>query len=126
MNWIHLIVAAVVYMVIGMVWYSKALFSNMWIQASGKTDMQGGGAGYAITTAAALVQAWVLSYLIAMTGVTDWMGGAKLGFVVWLVLGAATLSNNTFEGKPRKLWVINAGYSLVVLVVVGALLAAWH
>jgi hypothetical protein len=94
-NWAAVLVAALINMVTGSLWYSKALFAKPWIKLTGKKDMEGGGVGYAVAMAGALVQAWIMAH-----------------FVVYA-------SSNT-------LWQINAGYFLVVLLINGGLLAAWH
>lgn len=51
-----------------------------------------------------------------MIGVFAWAG-----FVV-TVLAVTTF----FGGRPRTLWLINAGYQLVALVLMGGLLGGWE
>jgi hypothetical protein len=49
------------------------------------------------------------------------------GFWIWLAFVAITMATNyMFESRPWKLWQINTGYFLVVLLINGGLLAAWH
>jgi hypothetical protein len=31
-----------------------------------------------------------------------------------------------FESRPFKLWLINAGYNVVVFTIMGVVLGAWH
>ena len=44
MNWLALVVGALVPMVLGFIWYNKALFGNAWMKSIGKTaeDLKGG------------------------------------------------------------------------------------
>jgi hypothetical protein len=64
-NWIAVIVAAVVNMVVGALWYSPQLFGKQWAKVLGKkvSDMGSANTGYAVTTIGALIQAWVLVQL---------------------------------------------------------------
>ncbi|HSX41671.1 MAG TPA: DUF1761 domain-containing protein [Candidatus Saccharimonadales bacterium] len=122
------IVAAAINMVVGYLWYSKALFAEAWSKAVGKKmeDMSGGGQGYALTTVGALVQAWILGLLVHWRGADSLWLGAKVGFLVWLGFVATTYATSyIFESRPKKLYYINVGYFLVVLVINGALLAIW-
>lgn len=45
---------------------------------------------------------------------------AWLGFVATIMLGMTL-----WEGKPFRLYLLNAGYQLLNLLVMGAILAAW-
>jgi hypothetical protein len=128
-NWGAVIVAALVNMVVGMVWYGRSLFGKEWVKLTGRKmeDMSGGGSGYAIAAVGALLQAWILVHFVRYAGSTSFMDGLVTGFWIWLGFVAVVVAvHNTFEGRPWNLWKINAGYFLVVLLINGGLLAAWH
>ncbi|HEV2413124.1 MAG TPA: DUF1761 domain-containing protein [Candidatus Saccharimonadales bacterium] len=130
-NYWAVIVAAVVNMVVGSIWYSKMMFAEPWVKMMGKKmdEMMGKGAGfaYAVTTVAALIGAFVLANFARDMHLVTAMKGAELGFVAWLGFVAATsVTTSMFAGQRKKLWAINAGYFLVVLIINGAILAAWH
>ncbi|HSX24096.1 MAG TPA: DUF1761 domain-containing protein [Candidatus Saccharimonadales bacterium] len=128
-NWMVVVVAAIVNMVVGAAWYSGALFGKQWSQLTGRKleDMRkNAGPGYAVTAVGALVQAWILVHFVAYAQATTAVKGAVVGFMLWLGFVAITQGVNTvFAGTRKKLWAINTGYFLVVLVINGALLAAW-
>jgi hypothetical protein len=126
-NWAAVLVAALINMVTGSLWYSKALFAKPWIKLTGKKDMEGGGVGYAVAMAGALVQAWIMAHFVVYASSNTFWEGVVTGFWLWLGFVAITTATNiVFEGRPWKLWQINAGYFLVVLLINGGLLAAWH
>jgi len=128
-NYWAVLVAALVNMVVGSIWYSKALFSKQWMKLTGRKmeDMSGGGLGYGVTIISALVQAWILAHFVAYAGSTTVGDGLVTGFWLWLGFVAVTTAVNfVFEGRSWALWKINAGYFLVVLLINGALLAAWR
>ncbi|MBI2285227.1 DUF1761 domain-containing protein [Candidatus Saccharibacteria bacterium] len=123
------LVAAVVSMVVGSYWYSKSLFGKEWAKLVGRKleEMGGGGKGYAVATAGALLQAYILAHFVQYAGATTFWDGIVTGFWLWLGFVAVVVAMNlVFEGKSWVLWKINAGYFLVVLLINGGLLAAWR
>jgi hypothetical protein len=126
-NWAAVLVAALINMGVGSLWYSKALFAKQWVKLTGKKDMEGGGVGYAVAMAGALLQAWIMAHFVAYASSTTFTDGVVTGFWLWLGFVAVTTATNiVFEGRSWKLWQINAGYFLVVLIINGGLLAAWR
>ena len=129
-NYIAVLVAGVLSMVVGFIWYSKPLFANAWQKEVGLSDSdigKGPGTGYLWAFVAALLTAYVLAHFNAYAGATTAMQGAITGFWAWLGFVATSMGMNMiFEGKSSKLFMINAGMQLVNLMVMGALLAVWQ
>jgi hypothetical protein len=127
-NYAAVVVAAIINMAVGALWYSPALFAKEWLKLTGKKDMKAGGQmGYAVSAVGALIQSWILVHFVEYAGSTTVSEGAITGFWLWLAfVGAVMAGAYVFEGRSWKLWKINAGYFLVVLVINGALLAAWR
>jgi hypothetical protein len=129
LNWVAIIVAAIIPMVLGALWYSPILFADPWMRAVGRTREELGDAslGYLLSAIAALVSAYALARIVKWAEVDDLWNGALLGVFVWAGFVATVLAVTTFfAGRPRTLWLINAGYQLVALVLMGALLGAWN
>ena len=62
-----------------------------------------------------------------MTGGVNAVNGALTGFMLWLPFQAATsLSNRMFAQHGLKVWAIEAGNHLIVMVIMGAILGAWR
>lgn len=127
-NYIAVVIAAVLAMVLGTVWYSKGVFGNAWMKLIGKneSDLEKGnmGALYGTMFVGVLIEAYVLAVFANYAGVSDLMGGVKLGLWAWLGFVATTsLGNSMFEGRPMKLFYINAGYALVNLIVMGGVIS---
>ncbi len=128
-NVLAVIVAAVVNMVVGAVWYSRSVFGKEWMKLTGRKldEMGGGGTGYAVAAVCALVQSWILAHFVTYAGSDTFWKGLVTGFWVWLGFVATVAAVHlVFEGRSWMLWKINAGYFLVVLLINGGLLAAWH
>ncbi len=130
-NWWAVIVAALVNMVVGSIWYSKGAFGKEWAKLTGRKleQMSGGGSGYAVAAVGALLQSWILAHFVvyASGGTLAFWRGLVTGFWIWVAFVAVVSAVHlVFEGRSWMLWKINAGYFLVVLLINGGLLAAWR
>ena len=127
-NYLAVLVAAFVPIVLGALWYSPLLFADRWMRAVGRTREELGDAalGYLLTAVGALVTSYALARVVRWAEVDDVWNGALVGGLVWVGFVATVLAVTTyFGGKPRALWLINAGYQLVALVLMGAIHGAW-
>ncbi len=127
-NMVAVLVAGVADMIIGAIWYSKALFAKPWMKALGKTqaEIKAKPTMYVYMFAGALVMAYILAHFVAYTNSTTAMDGAITGLWAWLGFVATTfLGLKVFEDRSWELYIINVGYYLVALVSMGAILAVW-
>lgn len=129
-NLTAVLVAAIINMVVGALWYSPVLFSKEWMKQTGKkeSDLNKKGANkmYGISFVVSLVLAYALAHFIYFTGARTAADGAKTALWLWVGFVAAThLPNYLFEGRPLKLYKINVGYHLVSMVIMGAVLASF-
>lgn len=132
-NYLAVLVAAIINMVIGAIWYSPSLFGKNWMEMAGirPEDAQKRAAGarraYSWTFVASLLMAYALARILWYAGPQSVIGGALIGLLAGLGFVATTVgANYLFEGRPCRLYAINTGYPLVSLIVMGALLAAWR
>ena len=128
LNWYAVVVAALVPMVLGALWYSPVLFAKPWMRAAGRTmeDMQGAQLGYVISAVGALLSSYALARIVHWAEVDDLWNGGLVGLLIWVGFVATVLAVTTYwGGRPRSLWLINAGYQLVSLAIMGAILGAW-
>lgn len=131
-NYVAVVVAAVVSYLVGAWWHSPLGFQKMWMGMMGfdehsMKDMpltagQAMGLGFVVT----LLQAFVLALFLSWLQVVGWEQALQAGFWVWLGFLAPTLANGwLWEGKTFKLFVFNAVYSLVSIEVMAVVLALW-
>lgn len=128
-NYLAIVIAAIANMIVGSVWFSKALFANQWMALIGKTHAQLKRAQQAMVLAAvvSLIEAYVLARFIIFSGESTLLGGAKIGLWVWVGFVATVMSGMViFENRPMKLYYITAGYQLVSFLVMGAIIASMH
>lgn len=126
-HWLGVIAAAVAGFLVGGAWYS-ALFKDAWMKARGLTaDALKDGANmpmiFGLTFALNLVSAFVLDHVLGTYGAPDLKlsvmiaGGIALGFII-----PAMGVNYLFSRLSRNLFLIDAGYWLVIYVVMGVIL----
>lgn len=129
-NYLAVLAAAVSSMVIGALWYSPVLFAKSWMAELGKKqeDLQSGaGMGYLLAAVAALVEAYVLAHIVNYAQATTLSEALQTGAWVWLGFVATTTAiNYKFQGKSLKLYVIDAGNHLAVLLAMATILTLWQ
>lgn len=125
MNWLAIIIAAVANMVIGFLWYGNRAFGKSWTQLSGRSMGEGLPTGplFGLTFVAALVQAITMWWFVDQTGANNGSAGAIVGLYVGLgFVAAAMFAEVLFAGRHPRIFAITAGYSVVALVVQGAII----
>lgn len=130
-NWIAILVAAVVQMIVGYVWYSPMLFGDTWMKLSGikkpakiddamKKSMMKSMFWMFI---GAIVAAFVLSGFIGYAGAKGIVEGALIGLMAAIGFQVTSHASSVlFEGKPFQLYLLNIGHTLVGMAVAGAVL----
>jgi hypothetical protein len=71
--------------------------------------------------------AHVMAWLIHLTGASNWMYGMHIGALAWFGF-ALTLGLTAFVYSNKKFatFAIDAGYQLVYMLMMGAILGAWQ
>lgn len=120
---IPLVVAAVVSVALGFVWYHEKLFGATFMRyanmspeqaARGKKRMP---VSVFVAFLASIVAAYVLNYFGIAWGVYDWVGAVELGVWVWIgFVAPPMLGAVLWEQKPLRYYFVVAGYWLVALI----------
>lgn len=128
-NWLAVLVAALVRMILGAVWFSPPVLLKPWLAAAGISDAQMKARfprALAADVVGSLLMAYGLARLFGYVGAQGMGFGIALGFLIWLsFIAVTTFSAMLYEQRPFKLWLIGNGYHLVALLIMGAILAAW-
>jgi hypothetical protein len=132
-NYLAILVAAVVAFLIGGLWYSPLLFAKQWMAAHAHTPedvakLKGEAPkAYGISFVAFLIMAAILQMLLNHLDAHTWTKGALWGAHLWLGFAFTIgLMANVYSGTKFGVFLIDTGYQLVYLVVMGAILGAWH
>ncbi|HEV8123571.1 MAG TPA: DUF1761 domain-containing protein [Gemmatimonadales bacterium] len=132
-NWLAISVAAVAAFLIGGLWYSPILFAKQWMVANLIHEDQvaamkaAAPRAYGVSVVCFFVMAFVMEMFINHLGQTTLNGGVFVAFHCWLGFAATIgLTANMYSNKPIRAYFIDAGYQLVYMTAMGAILGAWR
>ena len=134
-NYLAVLVAAVVIFILGGLWYSKMLFAKRWIVLMGKSEEELKASSASGNMPLMFIGAFICGFLIAGTLAIvvnhfppyTAARGAEIGVACWLGFAAATsFATALFSMQPKQLWLINSGYNLVSFVLAGIILSLWR
>ena len=140
MNWLAILVSALIPLIIGSIWYHPKAFGTVWMNATGITEDKLKNMSPAKAYIVALVLSVVLSfylYINVLTGGPDDMrhaqeiymtfkhGAAHGAFLGLFVVLPVLATNAIFEMKSAKYIFINVFYWIVSLALMGGTLNGW-
>ena len=129
LNYLAIITAALFSMVLGFLWYGP-LFSKMWMKELGISesdiDKKCAMKGYMISLVSALLNYITLAAFIFLANINGIIPGLLIGGAAGAFFIAASMASNyAYEGRSVRLFLINAGYRIIYLTCIGALLGFW-
>lgn len=140
MNWLAILVSALIPLVMGAIWYHPKVFGTAWMKATGITEAKIKSASLAKTYIVAVLLSVILSfylYINVMVGGPDEMRhgqeafmtfkhGAAHGALLGIFVALPVLATNAlFEMKSGKYIFINVLYWIVSLALMGGALNGW-
>src|SRR5271156_5407583 len=128
-NYLAVIVCAVVYWLLGALWYA-VLFSKPWMALEGPLSAQAANMNpvvpYIITFILNLLIAFVLAQICAWRNANTAARGVAIGLLLWFgIVGPIAVTTYMYELRPMQLFAINEFYPLVGLCLMGGILGAW-
>lgn len=127
------LLAALVGMVVGGLWYSPILFGDKWVALMGwsKEEQEKmkkkAGPSYVLGFLVQFVTAYVLAHVLNAFDVITISSAIQTAFWAWLGFVATTqIGSVLWEGKSTKLWILNTAYSFISLCVMAMVLVAWN
>ena len=152
-NILFVLIAALIPMIIGFIWYNPKIFGNAWMEAAGMTKekVEGGnmplifGLSYVFSVMLAfglffltVHQTHVFSIFIENPEAFEsfmakhgdayrtFKHGAFHGTIDGILIALPILATNAlFERKGMKYILVNAGYWIVTIALMGGVLCAW-
>lgn len=131
-NWLAVPVGAILYMVIGGIWYGP-IAGKAWMAEIGKTPEDFEGQNPMPAMIKSLIAAAFYSFGLALIiynpalKVDSMQEGAMIGlFVSLLFTAAGTFPNYAFENKTMRHFLIHSGCSVLAMVLTGAMMAYWQ
>jgi hypothetical protein len=132
-NYLTVLVSAVVVFVLGWLWYSPLLFFKPWMRARGMDPaaaMAGAkmpGGKLVIEFARCFVLSFVIFRFVSLLGIVRVIGAVHFGLSVWIGFPVLILVGSVlWENTPWKVAAIHAGDWLVKLLVVPIIVVLWR
>lgn len=124
------LVAALVNLVIGMVWYSRFLFTEPWLRETGiskeEIAINPPRRAFALWAVGSLVAALALSWLHGLIGDVSLTSGVVVGVVAGVGLVAASAAGKyAFGRQSLVLYLINEGNNALGIVAMSVIIAVW-
>jgi len=127
-NLLAVVVAALSSFLVGGLWYSPALFGNVWNREAGNLGKPGQGHParvFGLSFVFALAAAFV--YALLLPPQTTVVAGLVQGLGVGAGLVAASFGiNYQFANRSGLMWLIDGGYHSLQFALYGLILALWH
>lgn len=128
-NYWALLVATIAKLVMGMFWYSPILFGKQWMNLvqCKPEEMKARMPKLLLADfVSSFIMAFVLVHAVHYAGANSAGQGAAVGFFNWLgFIAVVTFASVMYEKRPLKLFLINNGFQLLSLLVMGAIVAIW-
>ena len=131
-NWLAVVVATIFAMAFGMLYYMPFAVGNAWMAEIGTTAEEMAARGnHALPIVVAIVGAiltvTVIAILVQLTGAESFVGGVIIGALVAVGLVLAPMATGyIFEGRPLKLYFINAAENTISLLVISLIMTLWQ
>jgi hypothetical protein len=130
-NYVAILIAAIACFLVEAGWYS--IFMQPWLDGIGRTRqwLMGPAAinpalQYATALISAALMATAISCVTQLTGAQTALRGIRVAALLWFGFVLTTWSTEyVFEVRPWSLLGINAGFWLLGMIVMGAIVGAW-
>ena len=130
-NYLAVAAAIILNMVLGALWYGP-LFGKPWMALNNLTmemiKEQGSPIKqYAVAVIASVIISLAIASVAEAAGVANTAEGAMLGAIMSVGLVATAFGTSyMFESKALRHYLINAGYPVVSITLIGTLIGAWQ
>lgn len=126
-NWLGIVLAALSTMLVGGIWYAKAVFGKQWMKMVGLSDKDvetGAAKALGLTLIISFISAYVLAHVAYLSHAffdTSFLQDSLMtAFWLWLGLTAGRMvTHDLFERRPTKLTIMNIGNEFVTIMVMG-------
>ncbi len=133
LNYLAVLVVAVVGFAVGWLWYSPALFAKSWMTEMKLTEEMIKAANpkmcrlFTTSFIYTLISTFAIAALIKAHGSPGPVNGALFGaFVGTLVSGARLMNSGLWEHRSCRLQCINVGHEIALFTLQGAIFGVWR
>ena len=114
---------------IGFIWYSPALFGDLWLQLQGKSADDLNPASptpFVIAAVAAAAMTYFYAWLLKRLGIKSVSAALRLAALIWFSVSFLEFAMHySFLGLPVGLLLIDMGKSLLGVLLMAVVLVSW-
>lgn len=124
-----ILASAVVYMIIGFLWYSPLLFGSirLKLKKTEQRDLRDQGRAMAMSIINAVILSFSLAFIFDLMNIQNFLNGFFLVIFVWVgFVFPFTANEIIFGDKNRKLFLLDSANQLFSLLVMSLILSFWH
>ncbi len=126
LNWFAVLVAGIVHLVSGLIWFQPKIFGAEWSKLTGKS-LNPAVKWIPAGIIAHMIMSVVLALIIYLADATDVLSGILVGVLAWIGFIVPILTGELiWEKIPFKLFLIRIANQLVGFCITGAILAVWR
>ena len=132
-NYWAVLVAAVAVWALGAVWYSPPVLGKSWGAAHGLTPERMAGMkhrmlpAFIVSFVAYLVIAYIVARILGWSGRSGAVGGVEVALMLWVgFFFLEGLSSHLYSDRKNAVYVIDVGYRLAYMILIGLIVGAWR
>lgn len=128
-NWLAVVVVAMVYFLIHFFWYFPFAFGNMWLKLVGKESEPKSKIvkETIMMIPISFVTVLMIEVIMDLTGMNDIGSVLIISILLWVGFVATIgINQNNFNDRGVKLFLIEYGFYLIGFIIAGLILAVWQ
>ena len=124
-NYIAVLIASIVVIIVGFLWYSPLLFGNQWVKLQEKKKEAIKGPSkqtFFLVPITTLIGTWVIALLLTIIEEPSLCSTLMIAFLVALFTSIKIGMNHLFEFRPIGYYLITIGHHIVCSLITGLIL----
>jgi len=127
-NWLAVIVTAVIYFLIHFFWYFPFAFGKLWLRLVGKESEPKSKIirDTIIMIPTSIVTMLFIEIFMDLVNVTDIAGALIVNLLLWIgFVATIAINQNNFNDRGVKLFLLEYGFYLIGFLIAGIILTLW-
>ena len=127
-NWLAVIVVAIIYFLIHFFWYFPFVFGNMWLKLVGKESEPKSKIirDTIIMIPTSFVTVLMIEVIMDLTAMNDIVSALIISMLLWVgFVATIAINQNNFNDRGVKLFLLEYGFYLIGFIIAGLILAVW-
>ncbi|MHA2430285.1 MAG: DUF1761 domain-containing protein [Promethearchaeota archaeon] len=128
-NWLAVIVVAIIYFLIHFFWYFPFVFGNIWLKLVGKESEPKSKIirDTIIMIPTSFVTVLMIEVIMDLTAMNDIVSALIISMLLWVgFVATIAINQNNFNDRGVKLFLLEYGFYLIGFIIAGLILAVWQ